>query len=123
MKYPEKTCDVARLVTNKSMVRAVLSGKKTQQRRNGVYAYPGELFDLEGMRFELSELRRQRLGDMTEEDAVAEGYASLEAYKDVILSMHKGMQWDEEALVWLHTFRPSEAAGESAASGGCVDLG
>ncbi|MDA0336385.1 MAG: ASCH domain-containing protein [bacterium] len=109
MEYPEKTCDVARLVTNKSMVQAVLNGEKTQQRRNGVYAYPGEQFELERRCFELAELRRQRLGDMTEEDAIAEGYASLEAYKDVILSMHKGMQWDEEALVWLHTFRPIEA--------------
>ncbi len=109
MEYPEKTCDVARLVTNKSMVRAVLNGEKTQQRRNGVYAYPGERFDLEGRCFELAELRQQRLGDMTEQDAMAEGYASLDAYKDVILSMHKGMQWDENALVWLHTFQLSAA--------------
>ncbi|MBT6148105.1 MAG: ASCH domain-containing protein [Gemmatimonadetes bacterium] len=105
MEYPEKTCDVSRLVTDKRMVRAVLCGAKTQQRRNGVYAYPGEQFELEHTRFELSDLRRQRLGDMTEEDAVSEGYTSLDAYKDVILSMHKGMQWDEDALVWLHEFR------------------
>ena len=108
MDYPEKTCDVSRLVTHKSMVRAVLAGEKTQQRRNGVYAYPGEQFDLEGATFELLDLRRQRLGDMTEKDATSEGYASLDAYKDVILRMHKSMEWDEEALVWLHTFRKIE---------------
>jgi len=104
MEYPEKTCDVSRLVTHKNMVHAVLKGEKTQQRRNGVYAYPGERFELEGVAFELSDLRRQRLGDMTDQDAAAEGYASLEAYKAVILRMHSGMEWDEEALVWLHTF-------------------
>lgn len=57
MEYPEKSCDVSRLVTHKSMVHAALCGEKTQQRRNGVYAYPGEDFDLEGTKFELVDLR------------------------------------------------------------------
>lgn len=111
MEYPEKSCDVSRLVTHKSMVHAALCGEKTQQRRNGVYAYPGEDFDLEGTKFELVDLRQQRLGDMTEQDAVAEGYSSLQDYKDVILRMHKGMQWDEGTSVWLHIFRRLASAG------------
>jgi hypothetical protein len=93
------------------MVHAALCGEKTQQRRNGVYAYPGEDFDLEGTKFELVDLRQQRLGDMTEQDAVAEGYSSLQDYKDVILRMHKGMQWDEGTSVWLHIFRRLASAG------------
>jgi len=46
--FPEKTCDITRLVTHPKLVEAVLAGRKTQQRRDGVYAYPNETFELEG---------------------------------------------------------------------------
>lgn len=102
--YPEKTCDIDALVTHARLVSAALEGRKTQQRRNGVYAYPGERFELEGAPFVLKDLRRERLGQMTEEDARAEGYPSLEMYRDLILRMHPGMEWDGEAKVWVHEF-------------------
>jgi hypothetical protein len=25
-------------------------------------------------------------------------------YKDIILRMHAGMAWDEDSLVWVHSF-------------------
>jgi len=49
--YPEKSCSIARLVTHPKFVAAVLAGEKTQQRRDGIYAYPGETFELEGIQF------------------------------------------------------------------------
>ena len=102
--FPEKTCDIERLVRHPKMVAAVLEGRKTEQRRDGIYAYPGEEFELEGQTFVVTSLTRQSLGDMSDADAQAEGYPSLEMYKNLILSMHKGMEWSGESLVWVHRF-------------------
>jgi len=102
--YPEKTCDISRLVRHPKLVAAALAGQKTEQRRDGVYAYPGERFELDGVGFTVTALKRQSLGSMTDADARAEGYPSLEMYKSVIISMHKGMQWNADAQVWVHCF-------------------
>ena len=106
--YPEKTCDIDSLVTHAKLVAAACAGRKTQQRRNGVYAYPGEEFELEGTRFVVKDLRRETLDDMGEAEARAEGYPSLELYKDLILRMHPGMDWDGTAKVWVHEFERCE---------------
>jgi len=102
--YPKKTCSIDRLVTHPKLVAAAKAGMKTQQRRDGVYGLPGETFDLEGITFVVTNLTRQRLGDMTDEHAQAEGYPNLEIYKDIILKMHSGMTWNTDSLVWVHTF-------------------
>ena len=102
--YPAKTCAIENLVRHPKLVEATLMGRKTQQRRNGVYAYPGESFELEGVKFNVTGLEQQRLGDMTDSDAQAEGYPNLAMYKDLILKMHSGMSWNEEDLVWVHSF-------------------
>ncbi|MCQ8104064.1 ASCH domain-containing protein [Methylomonas sp. SURF-2] len=103
--YPEKTCQIDRLVRQPKLVSAALSGQKTQQRRDGLYAYPGETFELEGVTFVVTEVARQRLGDMTDRDAQAEGYPNLAMYKDLILKMHANMEWNEDGLVWVHGFK------------------
>jgi hypothetical protein len=102
--YPERTCSIERLVTHPKLVAATKAGTKTQQRRDGVYGFPGETFDLEGETFVVTDLSRQKIGDMTDADAHAEGYPNLEVYKQIILSMHAGMTWNPESLVWVHTF-------------------
>ena len=107
--YPEKTCEIDNLVTHAKLVAAACAGRKTQQRRNGVYAYPGEEFELDGTRFVVKDLRRETLDDMGDEEARAEGYPSLELYKDLILRMHKGMEWDGSAKVWVHEFERCES--------------
>jgi len=104
--YPEKTCSIDRLVRHPKLVTAVLEGRKTEQRRDGVYAYPGEEFDLDGTTFVVTALKRQNIGDMTDADAQAEGFASLESYQALILAMHKGMQWNADVQVWVHGFQP-----------------
>jgi hypothetical protein len=85
-----------------------LAGNKTEQRRDGVYAYPGETFELEGVPFIVTGLERQTLGEMTDASAQAEGYPSMEAYKALILRMHQGMEWDESHKVWVHQFQKAE---------------
>ncbi|MBI3901790.1 MAG: ASCH domain-containing protein [Nitrosomonadales bacterium] len=103
--YPAKTCDITRLVTHAKLVAAVIAGTKTQQRRDGLYAYPNETFELEGITFVVISVERKRLGDMTDADARAEGYPNLEMYKQIILKMHANMTWNEDDLVWVHTFK------------------
>ncbi len=107
--YPEKNCEIDRLVRHPKLVEAALSGKKTQQRRDGVYAYPDENFELEGIKLIVTSLERQKLGDMTDKDANAEGYPSLDMYKGLILKMHAGMTWNEDDLVWVHSFKRVDA--------------
>jgi len=108
--YPEKTCVIENLVRHPKMVAAALAGQKTQQRRDGVYAYPGERFELDGISFEITDLQRSTLGAMTEQDVQAEGYPNLAMYKALILSMHKDMQWNDDTLVWVHSFKRVDAA-------------
>lgn len=102
--YPEKTCSIERLVTHSKLVAAAIAGTKTQQRRDGVYGWPGETFELEGRAFIITDLKRQRLGEMTDQDARSEGYPDLASYQDIILKMHPGMTWNPEGLVWVHSF-------------------
>ncbi len=103
--YPPKTGDIINLVKHPKLVSAALKGSKTQQRRDGVYGYPGDTFKLENIKFAITELKRQSLGEMTDADAIAEGYPSLEIYKNLILSMHEGMTWNNEDKVWVHCFK------------------
>jgi len=105
--YPEKSCEIDRLVTHEKLVAAALAGRKTEQRRDGVYAYPGETFELEGIQFTVTGLEQKTLGDMTDADAQAEGYPSMEMYKGLILRMHAGMKWNEKHKVWVHKFERS----------------
>lgn len=102
--FPEKTCTIDRLVTHDKLVAAALAGKKTQQRRAGVYAYPGETFELQGTQFVVKDLRQETLADMTDAEAQKEGYPNMQFYKDLILRMHKGMEWDPSEKVWVHEF-------------------
>lgn len=101
---PEKTCSIDRLITQPKLVELVKSGGKTQQRRNGVYGWPGETFILDGRVFVITELFRQRIGDMTDSDAQAEGFPSVGLYQEVIRKMHGGMTWNDDGEVWVHVF-------------------
>lgn len=101
---PEKTCSIDKLITHPKLVAATLAGNKTQQRRNGVYGWPGETFTLDDSVFIITKLYKQRLGDMSDTEAKAEGYDSLDAYQALILRMHPNMQWQDDAEAWVHQF-------------------
>lgn len=107
--YPEKTCTIEQLITHEKLVAAAVSGNKTQQRRAGVYGYPGEKFSLQDIEFEITGLRSERWGDISEADAHREGYPSLEMYRAIIERMHSGMEWDQNQQVWVHEFARVEA--------------
>ncbi|MDX8401439.1 MAG: ASCH domain-containing protein [Mariprofundaceae bacterium] len=107
--WPEKTCTIDRLIRHPRLVAEAMAGRKTEQRRDGVYAWPGERFTLNGVGFVCTGLERQRLGDMSDDDARAEGWPDLASYRELILRMHPGMRWNEDALVWVHRFRREDA--------------
>lgn len=105
--YPKKTCEIDRLIRHPKLVAAAIAGHKTQQRRDGIYAYPGETFELDDISFSVTALERKTLADMTDDDAKAEGYPGLGAYKELILRMHPNMTWDGSHRVWVHHFEKS----------------
>ncbi|MCD8509519.1 MAG: ASCH domain-containing protein [Bacillus sp. (in: Bacteria)] len=105
---PPKTCEIDRMITKQEDIEKVLAGTKTATRRNGRYADPGEIMVLEGKRFKVERVYRQTLGDLTDEIAIQEGYASVEEYKNAILSIHPGMPWKPQMKVWAHEFRAVE---------------
>jgi hypothetical protein len=101
-----KTCSIERLITQKEDIKRVLEGQKTATRRNGRYADPSEIMEHDGKKFEVYKVYQQPLGELTDENAKAEGFADAESYKQHILSMHPGMPWIPQAKVWVHEFRP-----------------
>ncbi|WP_248925609.1 ASCH domain-containing protein [Paenibacillus hamazuiensis] len=102
---PPKTCTIDRLVTKEDDIAKVLSGAKTATRRNGRYADPGEIMELQGRKFEVISVYPQSLGELTDENVKSEGFDNLDAYKNYILSMHAGMPWLPHMKVWVHEFK------------------
>ena len=49
---------------------------------------------------------RQRLGDMTEEDAHAEGFKDLDAFKAFWLKIYK--RWNPAEVVWVYVWDPKK---------------
>ncbi len=102
---PPNTCTIERLVTMEEDVKKVLKGEKTATRRNGRYADVGEVMTLDGRDFVVERVYSQSLGELTDEHAKQEGYATVEEYKNSILSYHPNMPWLPQMRVWVHEFR------------------
>jgi N4-acetylcytidine amidohydrolase len=103
---PPKTCTIDRLITVQADIDRVLAGTKTATRRNGRYADAGEVMTLQGRSYVVESVYEQKLGELTDEHAIQEGYPDVEAYKQAILSFHPGMPWLPHMRVWVHEFRP-----------------
>ncbi|CAH0346050.1 ASCH domain-containing protein [Bacillus sp. CECT 9360] len=103
---PAKTCTIDRLVTMAEDVNKVIEGKKTATRRNGRYADVGEVMILKDKKYVVDRVYSQSLGELTDEHARQEGYDTVEAYKQSILSYHPGMPWLPHMKVWVHEFSP-----------------
>ena len=108
--YPEKTCTIDRLIRQPRLKKAAIEGNKIQQRRDGLYAYPGDTFELDGVPFIVTFVEHKTLAEMTDNDAKAEGYPNLDDYKNLILKMHKGMTWNQNHKVWVHHFKRSDVS-------------
>lgn len=84
---------------------AVADGEITQVHRGDKHADEGDTFVVEGDEYELVEVRERRLGELTDEDARAEGSPNLEAYKKRIEKIHD-TTWDDDTTAFLHDFEP-----------------
>ena len=72
--------DASDLLPSASIRRAVLAGDVPQIHRGDQHAEVGDVFEIDGTEFEVFEVRAERLGDLTDEDARAEGSPDLDAY-------------------------------------------
>lgn len=108
---PPKTCSIDRLVTVEQDIEKVLNGEKTATRRNGRYADIGEIMELKNRKFKVTNVYQQDIREISEADAQREGFASLDHYKEYIVSLHKHSNdtpvknvWMPAMKVWVHEF-------------------
>lgn len=99
--WPEKYA-IEKLVTRQESINQLISKEKISERRNDRYADIGDELILNGRVFIINDVYPQQLKDMTEKNAIEEGYKSLEAYKKALTSIHESVVWDPEKVVWAH---------------------
>ena len=92
------------LLPSDRMRSQALEGDVTQIHRGQQYAEEGDTFTVEETTFEVVEVLERTLGDVTDQDAQAEGMADLEAYRAVLERAHENFEWDDDSEVVLHRF-------------------
>jgi len=93
------------LLPSQRLRAAVAQGDVTQIHRGDEHAEEGDTFVVDGTTYELVEVRERLLGDITDEDARAEGSPDLGAYKRRIEESHD-TEWDDGSTAFLHDFEP-----------------
>jgi len=101
------TIDAAELLPAERIRQSVLDGDVTQLHRGDKHASEGDQFEIDGTMFEVTTVETERLGELTDADARAEGSPNLEAYKKRIEQTHN-TEWDDDTEVVLHEFEPVE---------------
>jgi hypothetical protein len=96
------------LLPSDRMQNQVLDGEVTQIHRGHQYAAEGDTFTIEGTTFEITDVTERTLGDLTDEDARAEGMDDLEAYERLLERAHENFEWDDDSEVVRHRFEPAE---------------
>ena len=96
--------DAETLLPSPRMRENASSGEITQLHRGQRYAEAGDTFDLDGETFEVVEVTERTLGDMTDEDARAEGARDLEHYREILERAHDDFEWDDDADIYRHRF-------------------
>ncbi len=97
--------DPAELLPAERIRQSVLAGNVTQLHRGDQHAAEGDRFEIEGTTFEVTTVKTERLGELTDADARAEGSPNLEAYKRRIEQTHN-TEWDDDSEVVRHEFEP-----------------
>ena len=98
------TIEPETLLPSDRMQSQALDGDVTQIHRGQQYAKPGDTFEIEGTTFEVVEVSETTLGDLTDEDARAEGAKDLAHYKQILERAHDNFEWDDESDIVLHRF-------------------
>jgi hypothetical protein len=100
--------DAETLLPNEHVMQAVGNGEMTQMHRGQAYADVGDTFTVDGLEFEITEVEERQLGDLTDEDARAEGSQDLDAYRERLDRAHEHFEWDDAADVVRHRFAPAD---------------
>jgi len=100
--------DPETLLPSERMRQGALDGDVTQIHRGHRYADEGDTFEIDGERFEVVEVTERKLGDLTDEDARAEGSEDLDAYRERLDRAHDDFEWDDDATVYRHRFERAE---------------
>lgn len=96
--------DPSELLPSDRMQSQALEGEVTQIHRGHQYAEPGDTFTIEETTFEVTDVTERTLGDLTDEDARAEGTDDLEAYERLLERAHETFEWDDDSEVVRHRF-------------------
>ncbi|AEH35931.1 hypothetical protein [Halopiger xanaduensis] len=92
------------LLPNDRMRQQALEGEVTQIHRGHQYADEGDTFTIDDETFEVTTVTERTLGDLTDEDARAEGMDDLETYRRMLERVHDDFEWDDDSEVVLHQF-------------------
>ena len=55
---------------------------------------------------EVEEVRAERVQNISEEDAIAEGFASVQEFADYWNKLHGRRAWERNDWIWIYRFRP-----------------
>ncbi|GAA0220771.1 ASCH domain-containing protein [Halobaculum roseum] len=100
--------DASDILPNEHVQRMAAEGRVTQLHRGHAYADEGDTFEIDGTTFEVTAIERRTLGDLTDEDARAEGSEDLEAYRERLNRVHDEFEWDDGSEVVKHAFERRE---------------
>ncbi|KTG11251.1 hypothetical protein AUR64_04820 [Haloprofundus marisrubri] len=100
--------DAANVLPTERLQSMVADGRVTQLHRGHAYAESGDTFEVDGERFEVVAVDTRTLGDLSEEDARAEGSEDLDAYRKRLEHAHDDFEWDDDTEVVRHRFEPVE---------------
>ena len=92
------------LLPSDRMQSQALDGEVTQIHRGQQYAEAGDTFEIEGTTFQVVAVEDRTLGDMTDEDAQAEGARDLDQYKQILERVHDDFEWDDDSAIVMHRF-------------------
>lgn len=92
------------LLPSPRMREQALEGEVTQIHRGQAYAEEGDTFEIDGETFEVVDVTERKLGDMTDEDARAEGARDLDHYREILEMSHDDFEWDNDSDIVRHRF-------------------
>jgi hypothetical protein len=92
------------LLPSPRMKEDALAGDVTQIHRGQAYAAEGDTFEIDDESFEVVDVTERTLGDLTDEDAQAEGARDLDHYKQILEHAHETFEWDDDNDIVRHRF-------------------
>jgi len=99
------------MIFSEEHIQLILEGKKTQTRRRHVHILKvGRVYRIQRSWYEWTDIRipitrafQQRLGDITEEEALKEGGYTVEEFRRIWEEING--RWNDNEVVWVYEFK------------------